>query len=209
MKKVLILVFLIMFIITSFKVMNSFALYKNQLVGNYSDKLGVWLIKVNENEISSGTQTVEFELPSDYIKHESEGYVSNGKIAPGSEMYFELIIDATSSDVSVQYELTIGNLPDASILFTRVENEFQLGNDTIPNTGKLITSTNTYESVIPMDKITSNYLNVVKVHFKWQNQESKNDKDTELGSHENPTANQFKIPIKMHLIQYTGEEEKS
>ena len=112
MKKVLIILFLIMLVVTMFQIINSYALYKNELTGNYETLLGMWLININEVDISSGTEVVKFDLPPEYVKTENSDFVAEGKIAPDGQLYFELLLDARKTDVSVRYDIEIGEVEE-------------------------------------------------------------------------------------------------
>lgn len=210
MKKLLIILFLIMIIITSIQIINTYALYKNELTGDYNTLLGAWLINVNEHDISSGTEVVEFDLPSEYIKYKNSSYIVDGKIAPGGEGYFELLLDATKTDVSVRYNITLKSPEGSSIELTKVDNYFKEATDTenanlVSNTQvNTDTSAKKHIGIIPYSKIQEKCLNLVRINFKWTNLTSKDKNDTELGS--NTEGSNYVIPINLELLQYMGED---
>lgn len=210
MKKLLIILFLIMFIITSIQIINSYALYKNELIGNYNNQLGVWLINIDGQDISSGSEQIEFDMPSEYINFSDTEYVAPGKIAPGREGYMDLLIDATKTDVSVKYDITLNNPEDLILKVTRVENFFKLATDN--DESQYIENDNfvqdldkkRYMGVMPYSRIQEKYLNLVRIYFEWQNFNARNEFDTNIGSKEE--ENKFSVPVKVILTQYTGEE---
>ena len=107
MKKLLTILVLIMLIISLFQIANMYALYKDQLQSDYANLLGVWAIKVNGVDISSGGQNLTFEMTEDNLKYMDFANVKDGKIAPGRQACFEIIIDPTNTDVSILYTLNI------------------------------------------------------------------------------------------------------
>ena len=107
MKKLLTILFLIMLIISFFQITSMFALYKEQLEGEYSTLLGVWAIKVNETDISSGGQNLTFNITEGQLGYVSSEYIQAGKIAPGGQAYFDIEIDPTNTDVSIIYKIDV------------------------------------------------------------------------------------------------------
>ena len=222
-------------------IINTYALYKSQLEGTYNNSLGRWIIDVNGNEISSGTQIEEFDLTPEYMKYVQSEYVADGKIAPGSQGYFELLIDASKTDVSILYEITLGSATKnktedepsaiaetvddpgdenveedietedpnvtAKIELVKIENFFELS----PEDTELISNTNTkidleknlYKGVMPIQRIEDKYFNLIRVYYRWKNDELKNEDDVVLGEKE---ESQLSIPIRMVLTQYRGEK---
>ena len=65
MKKLLTILVLIMLIVSFFQIANMYALYKEQLQSDYSSLLGVWAIKVNGIDISSGEENLTFTMTED------------------------------------------------------------------------------------------------------------------------------------------------
>ena len=67
MKKLLTILLLIMLIISLLQIANMYALYKQENQGDYSNLLGVWSIKVNGADISSGDQNLTFNMTEDNL----------------------------------------------------------------------------------------------------------------------------------------------
>lgn len=212
MKKLLTILLLIMLIISFFQITSMYALYKEQLQGEYSTLLGVWSIKVNGSEVTSGGQTATFTISDTQLKYVESDYVQAGNIAPGSQAYFDLVIDPSNTDVSIIYTIDIGEVAvgsnttsNANIKLIRDENwfNFDTGDDrdaTITNTGYI--EGNSYTSVIPVDVITEGYRNKVRLYFEWVNVETNNTTDSALAETEGATIS---LPVQINLKQYTGE----
>lgn len=220
MKKLLTILVLIMLIISFFQITRMYALYKEQIQGEYNTLLGAWEIKVNETDVTTSGQVVAFTIKNNQLGYVDSEYIQAGKIAPNGQAYFDIVIDPSNTDVSIVYTIDIDTkaisstntgleLVDA-IEFISGENYFGQGVD--GQTNKTTNNTfaqngNTYTSVIPIDMITQGYKNYIRLYFKWKNvtgvdTEPNNDLDTTLGETD---GGKITIPLEINLRQYTGE----
>lgn len=205
MKKLLTILLLIMLIISFFQITNMYALYKEQLQGDYTNLLGVWAIKVNGVDISSGSQNLTFTMTEDNLQYLESANVKENKMAPGTQACFEIIIDPTNTDVSILYTLDIklSRVTEAKMTLVRVENYFQKQDETEQITNETVyTGEESHKAVIPIGKINEQYINHVKLYFEWTNAEERNEKDSEIGTTESA---KISIPLEINLKQYTGE----
>lgn len=182
MKKILTILFLIMLIISFFQITSMYALYKEQIQGEYATLLGAWKIKVNETDVTSTGQVETFTIANDQLGYVDSDYIQAGKIAPNGQAYFDIVIDPSQTDVSIIYKIDIDTkalsttntdieLIDA-IEFVSGENYFGQGDDgqTNKTTNEIsIKEENSYTSVIPVNMITQGYKNYVRLYFKWKN----------------------------------------
>ena len=205
MKKLLTILLLIMLIISFFQIANTYALYKEQLQGSYTNLLGVWAIKVNGVDISSGSQNLTFTMTEDNLQYLESANVKENKMAPGTQACFEIIIDPTNTDVSILYTLDIklSRVTEAKMTLVKVENYFQKQDETEQITNETVyTGEESHKAVIPIGKINEQYINHVKLYFEWTNVEERNEKDSEIGTTESA---KISIPLEINLKQYTGE----
>lgn len=205
MKKLLTILVLIMLIISFFQIANMYALYKDQLQSDYTNLLGVWAIKVNGVDISSGGLDLTFTMTEDNLTYMDFANVKDGKIAPGRQACFEIIIDPTNTDVSILYTLDIklSEITDIEMNLVKVENYFQKEGEKDQVTNETVyTGQESHEAVIPIGTINDEYLNHIKLYFEWTNSEENNEADSALGSTENA---KIVVPLEINLKQYTGE----
>lgn len=206
MKKLLTILVLIMLIISFYQITNMYALYKEQLQSDYTTLLGVWAIKVNGVDISSGGQNLTFTMTEDNLQYMNSANVKDGKIAPGRQACFEIIIDPTNTDVSILYTLNIklSEIEEAQMDLVRVENYFQKEGETDQVTNERVyTGQESHQAVIPIGTINEQYLNHIKLYFEWTNVEENNATDSTLGATENA---KISVPLEINLKQYyTGE----
>ena len=138
MKKLLTVLVLIMLIISLFQIANMYALYKDQLQGDYTNLLGVWAIKVNGVDISNGGENATFTMTEDNLTYIDSARVKSQKIAPGTQAYFDILIDPTNTDVSILYTLNLklDDVKTAKMNLVKVENYFKKdgGTEQITNT---------------------------------------------------------------------------
>lgn len=111
MKKVLSILLIIMLIITFVQIRNMYALYKDDLSGEYETSLGKWNVKINGTDIVEPGNVVEFNMTDKNIRYDDEsGYILSGAnvIAPGTEAFFDILVDTQGTEVAVKYEIELG-----------------------------------------------------------------------------------------------------
>ena len=205
MKKLLTVLVLIMLIISFFQITKMYALYKEKLDGEYSTLLGAWEIKVNGTDIASKGQVETFTVAENQLGYVDSEYIQAGKIAPGGQAYFDIIIDPSNTDVSIVYKIEAASNDAVPANFEIVNAESYLQKD--GETDQITNDTNyigqnSYTSVIPVTQINEGYKNYVRLYFEWTNVEANNETDSALAETENATIS---VPLKITFEQYTGE----
>lgn len=157
------------------------------------------------NATTSSGQVATFIIPEDQLGYVESEYIKDGKIAPGGQAYFDIVIDPSNTDVSIIYkiETTSNERIPAKFEITNAESYFKKDGETgqITNDTKYI-GENSYTSVIPVTKINEGYKNYIRLYFKWVNVEANNETDSALAEIENA---KLSVPLKITLKQYTGE----
>lgn len=195
--KILIFVIVLLLIILIYKLVETYALFYSELNGTVEISNGVWRINVNNTEVTTGT-SVTFNINN--ITTSSNSHIMAGKLAPGSSGSFIIEINATSTDVSVKYDVMLDEdlLTNSNFVITNIEE--------INDTGELVrTGENTYTGILSLEDIQDNNRARINVEFEWADIDGtdENMADLEVGTVYN---GQFQIPITVHLIQYLGEE---
>ncbi|MBR3198473.1 MAG: hypothetical protein IKG27_00500 [Bacilli bacterium] len=98
-KKILILAVLVLLIAVCF---TTYAIYKSSATGNGSVKAAAWVVKVNNTDIVANNT---FTLGN--INWGESRIGQNDTIAPGDTGTVTITIDATGSEVDVDYAITI------------------------------------------------------------------------------------------------------
>lgn len=172
---------------TIYEITKSYGLFESNNNLIVESSVGKWNIMVNGTNIkNSETFTVNS------INIVDSDNVLNGKLAPGSRGYFDIVIDRTDSSTSIKYDVTFD--------FSNLSDSFVVDDITLTSGGTLYrTGEHTYTGIIKLNEESSN---TIRTYIKWENNEDNNEKDSEIGR---VADNKINIPITVDVIQYTGE----
>ena len=181
--------FFLVFLVLLLYISDAFGLFEINSSSPLEADLAKWQIIVNSSDISNNGGT--FLIPE--VHWERNENTMEGKAAPGSKAYFEILIDPRGSEVSLSYQLYLDflNLSNESIRIISVKNK---NNEVLePNEeGK-------YQGLILLSSIKNNEWEKIRVDFKWENDENNNEKDSKYVG----KVNQFlDIPITLRFSQY-------
>lgn len=193
-KQIIVILALIVTLFAIYKLIKTYAVFYSEADATIEQKQANWIIKVNNTNISSG---IEQQFTVNEIEVATNSRVTEGKIAPGGSGSFYITIDPSNTDVAIRYDIQLdkSNLTNDKIKIASIQE--------ILNSNSLIQSAqDTYTGVISLSDIKAGKTNKIKTDIMWENDETQNDKDTEVGTKKNPTID---IPIKINVIQYLGE----
>ncbi len=186
------ILFIIAFCLTAYIIIDTFALFESNLNESTSVPIGKWSIKLNNNDITNGT-TVEF--PIENFTTNENNHTTTGYFGPGSSGYFDVVLDPGDTDVSIRYDITLDiaeDLPGNISYFLSVD-----GN-AMTRTGEF-----TYSGVLDIADIDNGVTPTLRINIVWNDIGSYNESDTNLGIVYN---NNITIPVRVHVIQYLGEQ---
>lgn len=174
---------------TIFMVIDSYGLFESKNVLNVDSNIAKWNVFINGTDIKKNETFVV-----DKINLINNDNVLEGKMAPGSKGYFDIVIDPTDTDTSIRYDISFdfSSLND-KIVVSGIE-EITSGN--LVRTGK-----NTYSKVITLNEIKNGITNTIRVYIKWDN--SDDESDSAIGSVLNNFIN---VPVTITAYQYLGEK---
>lgn len=209
--KKLLLVLIILMI--GYIAINTYSKYAENATARIEQELAKWSIKINDVDITSvDGSPVEFEI--DTFEWQVATHVKEGKVAPGMKGAFEFTVDPTDTDVSIQYSITIDDskLSESNDINLKIKKiivdgeEYEYTSEAVGEEGDEGTEIE-IAIVKPLSEIKSTDESVRKdnivIQVEWENNEEFNEKDSELGS---VPDNVITLPIKINVIQYTGEE---
>ena len=149
-KKILLIVAILLVILVSFFCGRAFAKYKAEVKGSGTAEIANWVFKVNGKE----DQIQKIDLLSTY---DNETLVDN-KIAPGTSGKFDIILDATGSDVGVNYQVKFLNESEKpqNLIFVYDNNEYS----TIQDLEQNLTGT--------IDANEENKTRTITIEWKWK-----------------------------------------
>lgn len=165
--KILLAFFALLLCITQIK--ETYAKYIETKEGNSDFTIANWNIKVNNQDITEATTMSSLITP---IYDENEN-VKDGVIAPGSTGYFDLTIDASKTEVSFKYTISI-NTPDNAAVTDLQITGYKIDNGNIISaSGAEVSDTISYNN--------SNKTLNIRVYFEWKDgtgETMDNSKDT-------------------------------
>lgn len=132
-KKIVLLIISIVLIILSFLGGQAYAKYMSKVTGQGTADIASWNFKVNEKEERIQNISLKSTINSSTL--------INNKVAPGTQGYFQIKIDATGSEVGVNYVL-------------KFENESQK-----PTNLKFTYDNNTYNSINELQSVLTGTIN--------------------------------------------------
>lgn len=114
------------FILCIFFIQESYAKYLTSTSENASINVARWRILVNNKDIREGNTADAVIVP---VFNGNEN-IASGIIAPTSEGYFDLVIDATEADVSFKYNINF-SVNDDSAVSDLVATKYSINNGAI------------------------------------------------------------------------------
>lgn len=153
--------------------------------------LAKWQILVNSQDIMGETKT--FLIPT--VNWETSPDVLPGKAAPGLSASFDIIIDPSTTEVAIEYELGLDfiEITNEKVYLTGVKNKS--GVTILPN------EDDKYVGQILLPAVLNNEQETLTVSFIWENDEDNNDIDSSFVGVKDAFLN---IPITLKLSQYLG-----
>ena len=101
-KKIYILLIGIIILLASIIIGNTVAKYVTSTSSNADINIARWQVLVNNEDVTSAATLNNIITPV----FPGNNNIAEGVIAPSAEGYFDIIIDATNTDVSLRYEVT-------------------------------------------------------------------------------------------------------
>lgn len=220
-KKIRIVILIAILILLALIIQSTYSKYTNKAVGTINETTADWVIKINDKDITIPDENGEigvFEIEDFTWDWESAPNVKPPKVAPGMSGYFKLKVDPTGTQVSVKYTITIDDSKIAEMLagigvtgedladrinlkITGIKEngvDIELPRD---DDGNIVIS-----KIKELEDIQSNNetdrIDELEIKVTWEDNEANNDIDSKIGSVPN---NVIKLPIKVDVIQWTGE----
>lgn len=188
--KIIYIVCAIMIFISIYEIKNTYGLFESKKEIDIDKSVAKWNIYINDNNLNT---TETFTI--DNFTFQETDTVAKDKIAPGILGWFDILIDARDTQVSIIYEITFDftSLP-SNITVEKIE---EINGREIIKTGP-----NTYSNYITLDDINNNVKDTIRVYIKWNNDEENNENDTNIGIIKN---NSIKIPVSITVSQYLND----
>ena len=190
-RKIKILLAILTLLICISQIKQTYAKYTESKEGNTDFTIANWKIIVNDKDITEASSMSSLINPV-YIENDN---VANNVIAPQSEGYFDLNIDASKTQVSFKYSIKINTPDDSSVTDLKITG-YQINDES------LVTVNEQSEIANTVNYKSSNKTIKIRVYFKWIDDTSEtmnNEKDTQA-SINNEKA---KLKVNLAFIQST------
>lgn len=152
----LLIAFVALFICIS-QIKETYAKYIESKNGDAEFTVAGWKIKINNSDITDGASLSSLINPV----YESNTNIKDGVIAPGSQGYFDLSIDATNTEVSFNYEITIEPSEESDVTDLSIY-AYKIDDGEVTNVNNNI---NTITNRI--NNIDQNKTLTLRIYFKW------------------------------------------
>lgn len=161
----------------------SYAKYRRQTQATIQSRVASWNIKINDETILNKQTLTNVITPT----IDSNPYVKEGTIAPGSTGSFEIAIDASEVDVDFTYSIT-GEVDETTPLLDLELTHYKIGTGpktelTGPLTGELLKNSGT---------------TTIQLFFKWNDDNSNlmnNQEDTAYTANDDYRNTKIKVTI--------------
>lgn len=165
MRKTLWLLGLVSLIITIIVLTDTYGLFETNGTATSDLTVGAWKIVLNETDISLAETIALNDFTYSETEHTEDGY-----FAPGRSAEFDIVIDTSQTEVSVEYSLDI----DDSILEDYPNISFSIEDK---DTNEVINS-NTYSGIIYLSD--QNKVKTLTISLNWENDPDYDESDTSL-----------------------------
>lgn len=214
-KKIKIILLILILILLVLIIRSTYSKYIAEAGAVIDKNIAQWVIKINDTDITVQKEDsvedleegVNFEITGDDIVWESNSHVVEGKAAPGIKGYFYLRIDPEKTQTALKYtiDFDLSKILEKNIKF-RINKITEENGKQIHIKSETKTALSTIQRIKELDEIKSTNentrLDIIKVELEWVEDETLGKFDTKVGENIEQLLN---IPVKVDVIQYTGE----
>ncbi|MBR1817572.1 MAG: hypothetical protein IJ772_01860 [Bacilli bacterium] len=183
MKKYIALIAMVFLAIVIILITDTYALFETNATGEKGIEIGAWNIKINDTDISLAKTLNITDFKYSDTPHTEDNY-----FAPGRDLSFPIHIDASNTEVSIEYAIDI----DDSVLEEHPNIQFKFSDE---DENREITS-NHIEGVLLLNEQREKNLKII---LDWNDITQYDEEDTSLIGHE------FDFTIHANFKQYIGE----
>ena len=156
-KKIKLLIAIIALFICIIQIKETYAKYVESKDGDAQFTVASWKIKINNSDITQSANLSSLINPV----YESNTNIKDGVIAPGSQGYFDIDIDASNTEVSFNYEITVTPSEESDVTDLIIY-AYKINNGEIAN---IENNVNTITNRI--NNIDENKTLSLRIYFKW------------------------------------------
>ena len=163
---------------------DTYALFETSAEGEVEQDIGKWKIEVNDIDIS-----LQRVITLSDFAYSATTHTANNFFAPGRSATFDIEIDTSECEVSVEYQLDIDDseIEDYPNIYFSIKDM---------DTNQVL-STNTFSGVIPVT--SQNKVKNLQISINWLNNSSYDESDSSL------IGGELAFVIDANFRQYIGE----
>ena len=184
------------FVLCIFFIQESYAKYLTSTSENASINVARWRILVNNKDIREGNTADAVIVPV----FDGNENIASGIIAPTSEGYFDLVIDATEADVSFKYNINF-SVNDDSAVSDLVATKYSINNGNVVDLNR--DNQSITNEVLQANNTAPIYIRVYVIWDDGENSAMDNTADTEAtknGKTAKMNVNLSFIQLKEYLL---------
>ena len=170
-KKIKLFIAIVALIVCISQIKQTYAKYIESKNGDAEFTVASWRILLNNSDITEGAEMSSLINPV----YENNNNVASGVIAPGSEGYFDLEINATNTEVSFNYNISITSSENSDVE-DLVISAYKVDDNAITYVnGEVNNITDTINYAV-QDKVIN-----LRIYFKWlegEGEQMNNEADT-------------------------------
>lgn len=170
----------------------TYTAFESEVIGDASVEVATWNILINEKNLN---EFIEQDLLVDNITWDTN-HTREGKVSPGSVGVMKLVIDPSTTEVAIRYDITYEDREFSDEYLLHILS-IAVDNDELIRTGE-----NTYTGIFSLDDINNKKKKEILISLMWENDENQNVNDTMIG-----TGIKQPSYAKLHFraSQYQGE----
>lgn len=188
-KKIVILISFFSLLICILTLQDTYAKYTSQAQGTTDIAIARWRILVNDFDVRQNITNNSIITPV----FSGTEHIAPNIIAPTSEGYFDVIIDATSTDVSFDYTISANNNESSSV------KDLIISGYKIDD-GELIETENTANITGSINYNDQSKIHTIRVYVKWNDADNSTMDNTQDTNVTKNTTN-AKIDLSVHFVQ--------
>ena len=169
---------------------DTYAKYTSAVTETTDISIARWRILVNDFDIRSSSSTTNLITPV----FSGNANIASGVIAPTAEGYFDIVIDATDTDLAFTYTITVSNSDDSPVSDIRVTNCTLNGTD-ITFDDDVVSGT---------ISLSDQRVNTVRVYIEWYDGTGENMNNAEDTSTTMLTDSVAKVNVNANFTQVSS-----
>lgn len=169
---------------------DTYAKYTSAVDETTDISIARWRILVNDYDIRSNASTENLITPV----FSGNANIASGVIAPTAEGYFDIVVDATDTDLAFTYTISVSNSDDSPVSDIKVTN-CTLNGSNISFEDDVVTGT---------ISLTDQRVNTIRVYIEWYDGTGENMNNQEDTSTTMLTDSVAKINVNANFTQVSS-----